>query len=813
MTEIDQFFLGGCDLEMVAIAQLLRAQNNTVVHDRSLEWGVKASEYTTEIDACLKAGHRAVLVELEVDLNLSEAIAAGRVILIDHHRLRSGRAIPTSLEQIFRLLKCPQSGWTREFQLIAANDRGHVSHMHSIGATTEELTEIRKRDREAQGITPEQEADGKTAVDGRETALNDALTIVRLPHTKAATVTDLLEKELGGPGYKNLVIFSPEQTMFFGSGAVIRELIRSHPKSWFGGDLPIRGYWGSSGKIPLETFLNAVTCAPDIRPASEIEVKSFRHIVLWPVLLRGSPNHESESILPGWVDVFTKDARWKAESSEGVHSRFSYEQIVYFHPFVRDFLFGDGDKDVTKRATRILTRDDISGVEVELGQWQPENVRLKFTATRTELYLCKPCVAILVMELTNPMYLDRSGYVTLNELQDFTDQFRRLYPPFWWDWSNKEKSSLPGLCLRSLKWVTSKGQGLVLEPDLPKESISGDPAKQHLRGLKEDFERFTRLGAEPPLFAHWQYLFGPHLRPACTQEDIDSKSPEGLFIQQLLDERMPAMTYYAVDDPTAVSTGDRDRLTFIDASGTDPYPYSEEFLKNNRDRHRYKRFSHYHTDYYCSGYGFAMLGKASDPFYSSILVDHFSHHYFCLGLIAHYQRAALLYFADELAGSIKLLEKKSIGDELFDQAFRDGVEKIQHRFLKFRSRTFYAEVSNQLQGGELFRWWFDMLETQRLFDLVDSNSERLTTVLAERESRGLARVASGSIPLVIGLSVASALFSAKAFDTQFWIVVVISFAAGLITLGIVARGIAWGRRLRKFWFQITRPDPGPTRHD
>lgn len=509
------------------------------------------------------------------------------------------------------------------------------------------------------------------------------------------------------------------------------------------------------------------------RNAQDITVRGFRHIVFCPLLMRGQPASEApdrtpdrkhEGMLQPWVTELTEGGLWTELSAAQIHPRFTYEQIVYFHPFVRDFLFGDGDSQSENRTTRVLSRTDVRAVEVELGKEQPAGTKIRLDVLRTELYLCKPCVAILVIEVTNPIRVGREQPPSLDELQDLTDQFRRLYPPFW-----RKNDPEPGLCLRSLTWLGENDQPLDIAKQLHERQVTNSPTggepipRLLLDSPRDHFDAFTRVGGEPPLFAHWQWFFGNTIDIAQKQAHIhpsDGSPIRGLYVQQLLDERMPVMSYFAVDDPAEISTGDRDRLTFVDASGPDEYPYDEEFLRNDRPRHTYARFAHYQTHYFCSGYGFAMLGKNTD-FFHTVLGDHFGRHYFCLGLIAHYQRAALLYFADELASSVKDLAGKTIGEELASPEFRKHVEQIQHRFLKFRSRSFFPEVSNQLQGRELFRMWFEALETERLFDLVDSTSERLTSVLAERESRQLARIATSAVPWLIGLAVAAALFSTR----------------------------------------------------
>lgn len=46
---------------------------------------------------------------------------------------------------------------TREQELIAAHDRGYIPAMIEVGATSDEIAEIRRRDRQAQGVTGEDE--------------------------------------------------------------------------------------------------------------------------------------------------------------------------------------------------------------------------------------------------------------------------------------------------------------------------------------------------------------------------------------------------------------------------------------------------------------------------------------------------------------------------------------------------------------------------------------------------------------------------------------------------------------------------------
>ena len=253
----DHYFLGGHDLEMLVIRELLERCVPGRVHDRALSWGAKASAYGQEISRVIQNGGRAVLVELTEDLSDSLGPRTERLVLIDHHGERAGRTMPTSLEQVFGRLNRPASEWTRWMELVAANDRGHVRAMQELDATPEELRMVRAADRRAQGITAAEEESGRRAAFTAESHCGGRLTVVVLPHGRTATVTDALDPAMGGGGYENLLILCPDQTYFFGGGLTIQRLSARYPGSFFGGELPLRGYWGIMQSVSVDQFLRA----------------------------------------------------------------------------------------------------------------------------------------------------------------------------------------------------------------------------------------------------------------------------------------------------------------------------------------------------------------------------------------------------------------------------------------------------------------------------------------------------------------------------------------------------------------------------
>ena len=242
------FFLGGYDLEMVTIRDLLRAHNIPFC-DRKLSWGATASQYEADIRDCLKRNIQVVLIELPDDLNLVAGDTSDKIILIDHHNEEAGAEEPTALEQVFQLLKLPETLWTRHFELVAANDRGHIQGMLNLArpASQQEVSRIRAADRAAQGVTPRDEELALAAISDRQELCDGRLTVVLSNTSKSSAITDVLDKRLGGTGYQNLLIVTPESVNVFGSGQIIAQLNSRFcdDRIWFGGNLPESGFWGS----------------------------------------------------------------------------------------------------------------------------------------------------------------------------------------------------------------------------------------------------------------------------------------------------------------------------------------------------------------------------------------------------------------------------------------------------------------------------------------------------------------------------------------------------------------------------------------
>lgn len=236
-----RFFLGGYDLEMLTIRDLLRKMAPDRVVDKGLTWKrARISEYKSEISEALAQGEVPVLIEL--DGKWPDPMADVRIV--DHHGAAAGKDKPSSLRQVFDLLACPMSAWTRWMGLVEANDIGYLPAMKAMGATVDEMAEVRRLDRAAQGITEEEELLAARSIEERRLSFDGALTEVDLPHDRTATVTDRLDGALGGQGYKTLLVWSPGEVNVYGPGPLLQKLDQQFTGGWLGGSLPEYGYWG-----------------------------------------------------------------------------------------------------------------------------------------------------------------------------------------------------------------------------------------------------------------------------------------------------------------------------------------------------------------------------------------------------------------------------------------------------------------------------------------------------------------------------------------------------------------------------------------
>lgn len=197
------FLLGGYDLEMQTIREQLE-QAGARYADHQLAWhNACVSSYRDEIESASRKGITVYGIELQEDMPVSLSYHR-----IDHHN--DWAHLPSALEQVMQLLG---RSMNRHLQLVAANDKGYIPGMLQLGATTEEIRAIRLADRQAQGVTEEDEQLAEKSLSENVVREGD-LWIVRALSSHFSPICDRLYP------YSRLLVYTDREWMYYGERAV-----------------------------------------------------------------------------------------------------------------------------------------------------------------------------------------------------------------------------------------------------------------------------------------------------------------------------------------------------------------------------------------------------------------------------------------------------------------------------------------------------------------------------------------------------------------------------------------------------------------
>ena len=492
---------------------------------------------------------------------------------------------------------------------------------------------------------------------------------------------------------------------------------------------------------------------PQFTPSDEMPVSAFRQI-LWLPLRRTSKLSSIDQ--PGadgtqrWVRFAGDPLRAADHPSTPGQPQDLYAHYLYFHPFIRRFLFDPRQADQRPPLILWQLRDpqQFACLDVVLPEGQDAKnggvYALRFRVERCLLYEFSLGLVLLELELVWQESRHPSDGtaprppLSLAEVMDTLDFMRRTHPGYF-PWApvdgppHRRLDLAGGRFPLAVRWAEQKQS--MAAPELN----SGDDGAGQLDLLCDLCKRRTALldqvlkplGAQrnTPLGDPWASLLGP----------------VGEHCEQIEDERMPYMAYVVVDDPARISRGDWVRLASADYRGASGnLPYGQAMLRTFEQSHCYDRFfdpkAGLTTRYLNTGYAFAMVGADAPPFTGDLLV-HFRRHYASIGLLAQFNKAALLLFSNRLSEAI---EERNQGD---GSKYRSLVRIIQGELLEFTHRYWFDGVSNQLQAGELQAMWFKHLRLHELYaavmaearaahDYVIAEEQRLQTLEEQRQSAG-----------------------------------------------------------------------------
>ena len=192
-----------------------------------------------------------------------------------------------------------------------------------------------------------------------------------------------------------------------------------------------------------------------------------------------------------------------------------------------------------------------------------------------------------------------------------------------------------------------------------------------------------------------------------------------------------------------------------------------------------------HTRHLCTGNIYIMIGKAGeghfcDGFAGDLL--NFRQLYFQLGLIAHFYKASLLKMSDLIA---KVIKVRGIGGESTmeqgksdAEALRRDVQQIYSAFLFFTHRYWFPDLTNQIQGQELFAYWKRHLKLDEMYGQLANELRTINGVIEVRQETELAQQQAELSRLALKLSSGQKQLSEVALVAIPWSI------AATVTLGL-----------------------------
>lgn len=421
--------------------------------------------------------------------------------------------------------------------------------------------------------------------------------------------------------------------------------------------------------------------------SAENLVRHFRQILLWPLQLM--PLRSENQVQRHW-DVLrapSPDHPWRelrdrlGGDREYVEER-RYNELVAFLPYVQRFLYGEGASagrgtmsPAAESPMRVFRRDDVASVRITI---EPGEAPVVLGVAHLDLYFFFDIdVVLLVIEVFHDQPL------ALAVVERLLYRFGRAYPAGW------DKRGQGVHCPHLVEWLSADGTVVV--------ASETDTRERTLRFVAR--HRVPRIGVD------WAHLLSPLV--------LDQSDEEGVLrYRQVEYYRMPLLAYLALDDPRALSRSDFVRLGLVtEGRERDGAPFAPRYLDDFEQRVCYDRFwnadgdraDHLSTRYLCCGHALVIVGDAHWPYFrddESGVLAQFRHQLFLLFLIAHFQKAALLMFSNEL---VQALERLKVGDAESVKRFKRTIRQRFEIFLRFKNRYWFHEISEQAHVQALFR--------------------------------------------------------------------------------------------------------------
>ena len=423
--------------------------------------------------------------------------------------------------------------------------------------------------------------------------------------------------------------------------------------------------------------------------------------------------------------VAAKLGVWKraAYSSFDIESP-AYQDMVFFHPFVRRVFFdttGMTDpKEEAESLLRFYTIDIPSNARL-LFQTEDAKSR-KFSAEVTALRLMMFANGIGILSISIECEnLPGAQALWINEMM------RKVYPS-----SGRQLREARMPQRQALVYESSNGTATTL--------------------VEENWEHPAISNYQPPLSKVIRGLL------YFTNYDHQEYEP-------VLDERMIVYTYMAID-PKSVPEGFAEsdeyqvflsRALYVDRSGTQ-FRYDRRFLLEEMNKDVYRRWAHQGTYYGFSAYSNVTVCVGNFDCDDHLLREGFLIHrmfktrYYLMAVIALFYRATLLDLNERTALVSKRLYRDFHDDREFQSENIDSANSLLVEFLHFANFWHFHELANKDEEQDHFEMQCRSYRIDPALQEVEQSVQRLKASLNEYyEGRQMAAVNRlGVLSLVFG---------------------------------------------------------------
>jgi len=720
------FFLGGHDLEMLTIKELL-IKHGLLYYDKNLSWGAKASSYNDEIEKLTK-DQIPVFIELDIDVQIPP-----NSILIDHHNQKAGKTAKTSIEQIAELLGVELN---REQRLISANDRAYIKGMLEMGATDEEIRSIRERDRKAQGVTEEDERLAEISLKHFSHRYSSDLIIVYNLSSKISPIIDRLYCY-----YRHIFVINLSGELFYsGTGQIVNLLCEKFKKLslsnqkiiyWYGGNLPDEGYFGSNNVSDGNLIMTKKDIIELMKPFTVEEKIISHHIFMFPFTIETdqiSSQNGVENSLKEHEDKFLKTIRDKLKGSIWKYKPFkvlldipeeirtklielkdescspysddeiwTYNEYNYFYEFVQDTLFtrcSEEEIGEVCNPVSLCYEMDISPND-EITFCIKGDIPINYTlkVDNISLRIFETNVGILSITLYNTRYKD---YEDIQKINDFG---RRIYPQFLGTGSKKEPIDVTKDNFFCDK-IIFKAANLNIEEEFK----------------TQDFINIFNNNTKTTYINYAKYI----------QALLKPLSDNGFVCRSVIDDRMYTICWYGNDEfINRISMvnineyeyeNDEDWYRFIFIDGQSSLVQDKKMRRELIIKSTYSRFVEWKALYGISRYSFVCLTNTSGFAYN-ILRNHMQKMYYQFSVLLLAQRASIVVFNNKLE-KIQFID---LIENLDYNKIEERVKKLEildSVVLNFINRMTFKEVTPQEQGIELYSLAYENMEIEKNIKLL-----------------------------------------------------------------------------------------------